>query len=235
MLDSSEALTSNVAFGINAGSNITTGDGNTVVGGDAGVSITQGTTNTLVGYSSGYSMTIASANVSVGSGALYGVVGSSSLGSYNVAVGYNAGRYRNLAQTQLNTGPSNCIYIGHSTVSSSASPSNEVVIGSNVQSNGNNTVNIGNSSVTDTFLKGNIHLESSPSIYFNTVTGTKIGSGPTEKLAFYGDTPDVQPDTSITGATVNHIGGASIGASDTFGGYTIAQIAAALIRLGLLA
>ena len=237
MLNSSEALTDNVAFGINAGSSITTGDGNTVVGGDAGASITQGTTNTIVGNYSGYSMTIGSANVSVGAGALYGAVGtpSTALGSYNVAVGYNAGRYRNLAQTQLNTGPSNCIYIGHSTVSGSASPSNEIVIGAGLQSNGDNTVNIGNSSVTDTFLKGGIHLESSPAIYFDTATGTKIGSTASEKLSLWGKTPIVQPTTSIASAPALHGSGAAVKEDSTFGGYTIGQIVTALQTLGLLA
>ena len=254
MLDSSEALTDNLAIGVDAGGAMTTGVNNTFVGYEAGKLTTTGSSNTVVGANSGVSMltaggntaigssscvnlTYGGSNTAVGSGSLYSLSGSQigDSASYNTAVGVNAGRYRG-SGSNTNSNSKYGIYIGVSSrANDTGNTENETVIGNSLIGNGSNTVTIGNSAVTDTYLRGNMHLEGSPIIYFDTVTGTKIGSAPTEKLAFYGDTPDVQPDTSITGATVNHIGGASIGASDTFGGYTIAQIAAALIRLGLLA
>jgi hypothetical protein len=109
------------------------------------------------------------------------------------------------------------------------------VIGNSLVGNGSNTVTIGNSAVTDTYLRGNMHLEGSPVIYFDTATGTKIGSDPAEKLAFYGETPIVQPSTSISGAAISHGTGTTIKADDTFGGYTLAQVVQALINLGVLA
>ncbi len=214
MLNSSEALTTNLAVGLNAGAAITTGDNNTVLGADACAVLTSGNQNTAVG-----------------DGALRNITSRSG----NVAVGADAGRYAGVS-TDLNERSINSIYIGANSraFDFGLTVTNETVIGHSAVGNGDNTVTIGNSSVTDVYVNGNIVIQDKNIVLSDSV-GTKIGTTTSQKLAFYGDTPDVQPDTSITGATVNHIGGASIGASDTFGGYTIAQIAAALIRLGLLA
>jgi hypothetical protein len=254
MLNSSEALTDNLAIGFDAGSSLTTainstflgyeagksctsGWINTVVGANSGVSITEGGANTVLGASACVNLTYGSSNTAVGVGSLYALSGSqlNDSASYNTAIGQNSGRYRG-SGSNTNTNSKYGIYIGYaSRANDTGNTENETVIGNSLVGNGTNTVTIGNSSVTDTYLRGNMHLEGSPIVYFDTVTGTKIGSTASEKLAFYGDTPNVQPDTLITGAPVVHVGGASVGASDTFGGYTIAQIAAALIRLGLLA
>jgi hypothetical protein len=65
--------------------------------------------------------------------------------------------------------------------------------------------------------------------------GTKIGTGTNQLLAFWNKTPIVQPTTGITGAA--HVGGVGtpVTTTDTYGGYTLAQIAAALINTGILA
>ena len=68
-----------------------------------------------------------------------------------------------------------------------------------------------------------------------TTTGTKIGTATTQKLAFWNKTPIIQPTTGITGATLVGGGGTTITDTDTFGGYTLQQIAAALINTGILA
>jgi len=71
---------------------------------------------------------------------------------------------------------------------------------------------------------------------FNTTTGTKIGTATTQKLAFWNKTPIVQPTTAITGAAfVSPGAGTNVKTDDTFGGYTLQQIAAALINVGILA
>jgi hypothetical protein len=70
---------------------------------------------------------------------------------------------------------------------------------------------------------------------FNATTGTKIGTATTQKLAFWNKTPIVQPTTAITGATRVHNTSTAIHTDDTFGGYTLQQIAAALINTGILA
>jgi hypothetical protein len=71
---------------------------------------------------------------------------------------------------------------------------------------------------------------------FNATTGTKIGTATSQKLAFWNKTPIVQPTTAITGATFASPGaGTNVKTDDTFGGYTLQQIAAALINTGILA
>jgi hypothetical protein len=72
-------------------------------------------------------------------------------------------------------------------------------------------------------------------IAVGTTTGTKIGTANTQKLAFWNKAPVVQPTTSIAEATFVVDSGGSIHPTSTFGGYTIAQIAQALIDVGILA
>jgi len=71
-------------------------------------------------------------------------------------------------------------------------------------------------------------------VVLGTTTGTKIGTASSQKLAFWNKTPVVQPTTSISEATFVADSGGSIHPTSTFGGYTIAQIAQALIDVGIL-
>jgi len=68
-----------------------------------------------------------------------------------------------------------------------------------------------------------------------TTTGVKFGTATSQKIGFWNKTPIAQPTTAITGATLTGGGGTTITATDTFGGYTLQQIAAALINTGILA
>jgi len=72
-------------------------------------------------------------------------------------------------------------------------------------------------------------------IAVGTTTGTKIGTATSQKLAFWDKTPVVQPTTGISEAAFVVNSGGSIHPTSTFGGYTIAQIAQALIDVGILA
>lgn len=90
------------------------------------------------------------------------------------------------------------------------------------------------SSSTATMVQG-ITLSDAKNIIFNTTTGSKIGGATTQKFAFWNKTPIVQPTTSITGATLVGGGGTTITATDTFGGYTLQQLAAIIINTGLAA
>ena len=66
-------------------------------------------------------------------------------------------------------------------------------------------------------------------------TGVSIASARGVGIGFYGNTPTVRPNNSIVGAAVGGPGvGAAVLVDTTFGGYNIAQIAAALQTLGLL-
>lgn len=250
MLNSSEALTSNVAIGLSAGSSITTGDTNVLYGPSAGTAITSGSNNTAIGPNvgrsiiDGYNNTLVGRtagdninsgfdNVAVGREAGNGTTS----GSLNIFAGFQAGKERQTgAVGSRNTASTSCIYIGNETKAFTATDTNAIVIGNQALSAGSNTTVIGNSSTTDAYINGNINVSDGKNIVLDAGAGTQIGTAASQKLAFYGDAPDVQPTTAITGATIVSPGaGNVIKTDDTFGGYTVAQIAAALIRLGLLA
>jgi hypothetical protein len=73
-------------------------------------------------------------------------------------------------------------------------------------------------------------------LVFNTATGTRIGTATSQKLAFWNKTPIVQPTNAIAEvAFVENAGGTAVNVDSTFGGYTLQQIAQALINVGLLA
>lgn len=95
------------------------------------------------------------------------------------------------------------------------------------QFNGNVVAQIG--------LASTFSFEDATNLAVGTTTGTKLGTATTQKLAFWNKTPIVQPTTAITGATVVHVGGATYQEDDTIGGYTIAQVVAALVNTGILA
>jgi hypothetical protein len=72
-------------------------------------------------------------------------------------------------------------------------------------------------------------------ITFGTTTGTKIGAATSQKLAFWNAAPIIQPTTAVGAATRVGGGGAALTDTDTFDGYTLAQMAKALRNIGLLA
>lgn len=88
--------------------------------------------------------------------------------------------------------------------------------------------------VTTLTLAGNLSM-SARSIITDTTTGLKIGTGTTQKLGFWNKTPVAQPTTAITGAAFAANSGTAVNDASTFGGYTLAKIAAALINTGILA
>lgn len=72
-------------------------------------------------------------------------------------------------------------------------------------------------------------------IITDTTTGTKIGTATTQKLGLWNATPIVQPTTAVAGATRVGGGGAALTDSDTFDGYTVAQIVKGLRNFGAFA
>ena len=231
------------------GQDLTTGDDNVLLGAGAGADIQDGSFNVAIGGRALGLCVSSSSNVSVGNQSLSVCTGASNtaVGSgagreitstgQNTFIGDSAGRYRGASpSTNENTNCIQSVYLGASSRSIAAGgATNEIVIGYNATGNGSNSVTLGDTTVTNTYLRGDIHLENSPSIYFSTVTGTSIGSAPTEKFSFYGVAPIVQPDNLITSATVVHGSGQAVKDDSTFGGYTIGQIVKALQTLGLLA
>lgn len=82
---------------------------------------------------------------------------------------------------------------------------------------------------------GNLKFIDAKNFEFGATTGTKIGTATTQKIAFWNKTPIIQPTTGITGAALVSNVGTTITSTDTFGGYTLQQIAAILINTGLAA
>lgn len=82
---------------------------------------------------------------------------------------------------------------------------------------------------------GNTTWADAVNMVFNTATGTKIGTATTQKIGFWNAAPIVQPTTAVAAATRVGGGGTTVTDTDTFDGYTIAQLVKALRNTGLLA
>ena len=134
----------NVGYGAAAGYANTTGAYNVFVGGQNAGGIANGNANTsgnyltAVGAGALASNSTSNALTGIGYMALY-----SATGANNIALGYQAG----YAGTALTTGTNN-IFIGYQAQASTASDTNEIVIGYNQVGLGSNTTVIGNSSTT---------------------------------------------------------------------------------------
>lgn len=89
--------------------------------------------------------------------------------------------------------------------------------------------------ILDIYARGLFKFLDASSFEFGSTTGTKIGTATSQKFAFWNKTPIIQPTTGITGATLVSNLGTPITATDTFGGYTLQQLAAIIINTGLAA
>ena len=213
--------------------------GNVGLGMDACDAITTGQSNTGVGVDALTDVVAGSGNNGFGRGALQNIVSTSN----NIGVGVDAGAFNSASEANDKAGDS--IYIGNNTLSGNAFAlnfTNEIVIGHGAIGLGENTTVIGNSSCLSCVINGNVvptlgmSFDSGANITFDDATGTRIGTDPAEKFAFWNKTPIEQPTTSITGITANHIvGGTNIKTSDTFDNYTVGQVVAALRAVGILA
>lgn len=125
-----------------------------------------GTGNIAIGNATMQENTTGDNNTAVGIGALL----QNTTGFNNIAIGYNAGQ--TTADPGLNTTGSSSIFIGYDTKTLSNNETNQIVIGSQAIGNGSNTVTIGNSSITKTFLKGDllIGLDAAQKVGINTMS-----------------------------------------------------------------
>jgi hypothetical protein len=136
------------------------GDYNTAIGTASMQCNTTGSNNAALGYRSMMNNTTGNDNFAVGECALQSNVngigntalgqnalGNSVTGNYSVAIGSNAGAYQANGCTTLSAA-SDSIYIGRNTKGKDNNDNNSIVIGYNACSCGQNTVKIGNNSVT---------------------------------------------------------------------------------------
>ncbi len=97
------------------------------------------------------------------------------------------------------------------------------------------TLGLGTFAVENVAAVPSLTMADSTTVAFNTGTGTKLGGATGQKISLWNKTPIVQPTTGISAGAF--VANTSLTADDsaTYGGYTIGQIAAALINFGLLA
>jgi trimeric autotransporter adhesin len=150
----------NTAIGNAALHNTTTAGYSTAVGAAPLFSATGGP-NDALGYYTGYYITSGTDNVALGYEAMMGVSATPLTGSYNTAVGNAAlqslqggaagnvalGYQAGYSGTAVTTGTNN-VFIGYNAAASTATDTNEIVLGEGTTGNGSNTVTLGNSSVT---------------------------------------------------------------------------------------
>ena len=129
-LNSSTEASNSAALGYNALKSVTTGNANTSVGATAGDAIVTGIQNTVMGYNSGGAVTS---------------------GGYNVLIGANAGSQNSGTTKKAIIGGSNNTLVGTGTAVDLPGATNRTVIGKGAIGKVNNSVTLGNSSVTDVY------------------------------------------------------------------------------------
>tara|TARA_R110002167_G_scaffold139401_3_gene326968 strand:+ start:371 stop:1501 length:1131 start_codon:yes stop_codon:yes gene_type:complete len=143
----------NVAIGSDSLRNNTTGQSNISLGYENLYTNTLGGGNTSLGYRGLYSNTLGDGNIAIGSFSL----DSNTIGNNNIALGLGSGRYIAEGSAANATG-SNSIFIGKETRANTDGQTNQIVIGDSAIGKGSNTVTLGNDSITDTFLKGDVKI-----------------------------------------------------------------------------
>jgi len=143
----------NTTLGYSSGYHLTTGSSNTLIGSVAGYFNTTGSRNTSVGDHAG-AITEGNDNVSIGFEAGYGVIAPKT-GHGNIAVGSRA-------LYKVDAGYDN-IAIGDSASLTLDTKHNTIAIGSNVEPTASDQVILGNSSITETILRGTVNVNNTPS------------------------------------------------------------------------
>ena len=160
----------NFFIGNNAGYGCVEGTGNVAIGPAVLQNINNGTENTGIGYSSLISAVDTNFNTAIGSVSLqnttsgsentavgYGTLLTNTTGAGNIALGYNAGRYRGTATLTRTTGTGG-IYIGYQSRASANAMTDEIVIGRNAVGLGSSTAVIGATAQSSATIYGVMNL-----------------------------------------------------------------------------
>ena len=169
-LRSNTSGSDNSAIGYFALFSNTSGNYNSAIGAYALRFNTSGIRNTAIGYFALYSNTSGSDNSAIGAYALYSntsgnynsAIGTYALrfntsGSYNTAIGHSAGIFIT-GGANPNQTSNTSLYLGMDTKAYANGDSNEIVIGYNTTGYGSNTVALGNTSIVETVLQGNVGI-----------------------------------------------------------------------------
>jgi hypothetical protein len=183
------------------------GGQNTANGGESLKNNTTGHHNTANGRYSLYSNTTGTNNTANGSNALY----FNTTGSNNTANGYQAGKF--ISNGSSNTTSGYSVYLGTDTKTSADNAQNEVVIGYNAIGAGSNTVQLGNTSVTNVKTSGTITADAvtypkahgtSGQVLSTNGSGTLTWATPsTTATAYSGTLPVANGGTGLTTVGTN--------------------------------
>jgi len=149
-LESNIDMSANTAVGYKALLSLNTAQANTAVGHNALTSNISGNDNTAVGYYALLDTTTGGGNVAMGTNTLL----ENTTGGGNVAIGNSAGY--NLIVPLLNN--TNNVFIGNNSNSSVDGIENSMALGYLSQVTKSDQVVIGNTSVTETLLRGNVGI-----------------------------------------------------------------------------
>ncbi|MDN3667602.1 beta strand repeat-containing protein [Algibacter miyuki] len=141
----------NTAYGYSALRKTNTGTQNTATGPYALFYNTTGGYNTANGMESLYANSTGNYNTAYG----YNSLGQNTTGSYNVAMGESAGKYTQNGTNSNQVGSYN-VFIGANSKSLTSSNQNQIVIGYDAIGGGSNTIQLGNTSITDVNTSGAI-------------------------------------------------------------------------------
>ena len=150
-------------YGQTCSQNIAIGD--TAMGGNPATPQTGTGYNIAIGNSSCNFLTTNTNVIGIGRDSF----ASLNAGNSSIAIGLNAGKFA-ISTTPL-TNTTNSIYIGQGSKASAATGNtNEIAIGSTALGLGSNTVVLGNTSITNTYLRGDINLAAGKKIIDATVS-----------------------------------------------------------------
>ena len=144
----------NTAIGTNSLPSSDGGSFNTALGSGSLNIATLGQGNTAIGYNALENKTTTNFNTAVGNNSL----GNITSGFRNTAVGNDAGKFI-LDGTTANATAQNSVFIGDEAKAKADGETNQIVIGQGAIGNGPNTATLGNDSVTETYLKGDVVLK----------------------------------------------------------------------------
>ncbi len=200
---------------------------------------TSGSDNSAFGYHALKSNTTGINNSAVGSGALEGNTGGAyntsmgyqslqvlTSGDGNVAIGYLAGKENSSFGNNITCNSS--VLIGYKAKVNASGQTNQIVIGSDAIGLGSNTVVLGNTSITNTYLRGSISLglNTAASAKFHVISTTEqlrlgydasnyasftVASNGDLTIALTGTTPTVKFSTKVQLSDVDLILGTTTG------------------------
>lgn len=143
----------NVAIGIESLYLNTTGEQNFALGFHAMYNNISGQQNLGIGSFALVANTIGNYNLAIGNVSAY----YNTTGIGNVSIGYDSGSYNKDWGTM--TTNNYCVYIGYDAKGSASGNVNEIAIGFNVDGNGSNTIQLGDSNITNLACHGDFEAQ----------------------------------------------------------------------------